>query len=212
MPRRRIHFGLIVRVCVLLLIGAVITVAAAWAPAVWWFSQSSDWIGTPRTPTEEQVRWWRSTISLPAYPTPTGAREPDAIAIGFDRVDLHADSARELVTASRWRSGLPMRSMMHYTWSISPGSAGALADTYESEKWNTKFALVRHRGPIVLPVVPRWIGFVVDTLFYAALAAAILAAWRWMIRRGRLKRGLCPVCKYPIGSSAVCSECGEELV
>ena len=60
---------------------------------------------------------------------------------------------------------------------------------------------------VILPWRPLWSGFLMNTIFYAAL---------WPIIRGlfvrrrflRLKRGLCPACAYPMGEAAVCTECG----
>ena len=62
-----------------------------------------------------------------------------------------------------------------------------------------------------LPLTPYWPGFAVNTLFFATILSLLgygsLVARR-VIRR---RRGQCPKCGYPIGESAVCSECGREL-
>ena len=61
------------------------------------------------------------------------------------------------------------------------------------------------------PTRPLWLGFAINTVFYAAilwLPAFGLGALR---RRRRIKRGLCPACAYPIGESSVCTECGRRL-
>ena len=50
-------------------------------------------------------------------------------------------------------------------------------------------------------------GFAVNTLFYAALLWLPFVLRRFI----RMKRGLCPACGYPMGESAVCSECGKAL-
>ena len=59
----------------------------------------------------------------------------------------------------------------------------------------------------VLPLRPFWPGFVVNTIFYAALLWLPFALRRFV----RLRRGLCPKCAYPIGESSVCTECGGAL-
>ena len=65
--------------------------------------------------------------------------------------------------------------------------------------------------PVALPLRPLWLGFAVNTLFYAPtlwlLACGLLA----MRRLVRVKRSLCPACGYPRAESAVCSECGKAL-
>ena len=66
-------------------------------------------------------------------------------------------------------------------------------------------------GHSAVPLRPTWPGIVVNTLFYAAALWLLIRgpfALRHLIRR---RRGLCPACGYPIGESAVCSECGKAL-
>jgi len=59
-----------------------------------------------------------------------------------------------------------------------------------------------------LPFLPIWPGFAINTIFYAAIVWIIFVAPFALRRFRRIKRGLCPACAYPIGSSAVCTECG----
>jgi hypothetical protein len=50
----------------------------------------------------------------------------------------------------------------------------------------------------------------INTVFYAAILWVLFAALgirRWR----RIRRGQCPACAYPVGSSDVCTECGAEL-
>ena len=58
-----------------------------------------------------------------------------------------------------------------------------------------------------MPLRPIWPGFAINTLFYAAIL------WLPFVLRRiiRIRRGLCPACAYPMGESAVCSECGKAL-
>ena len=66
----------------------------------------------------------------------------------------------------------------------------------------------------VIPLAPIWTGFAVDTLFYTAvwIVLLLLLVGPGIIRRTvRHIRSLCPACAYPIGESAVCSECGRAL-
>jgi hypothetical protein len=62
-----------------------------------------------------------------------------------------------------------------------------------------------------LPLRPVWPGFIFNTLFYAAICWVMLTASFTMRRRLRRQRGLCSACAYPVGSSAVCTECGHAL-
>lgn len=45
-----------------------------------------------------------------------------------------------------------------------------------------------------------------------ALVGAPISAWAVLVERRRRRRGSCPGCGYPIGVSAVCTECGREVV
>ena len=66
-----------------------------------------------------------------------------------------------------------------------------------------------------LPLQPIWLGFALDTVFYALLSSLL---W-WAFARGpsdflrfiRRKRGLCPACGYRVGDSPVCTECGKAV-
>jgi hypothetical protein len=63
----------------------------------------------------------------------------------------------------------------------------------------------------MLPYQPVWPGFAINTIFYAAILCGLFFA-PGMVKRGlRRRRGLCPACAYPIGSSPVCTECGSPL-
>ena len=63
----------------------------------------------------------------------------------------------------------------------------------------------------IVPLRPIWPGFAINTVFYAVglwgLFAAPFALRRWR----RIKRGLCPKCAYPVGTSDVCTECGARV-
>ncbi|MEE9128511.1 MAG: hypothetical protein V3T84_00710 [Phycisphaerales bacterium] len=65
--------------------------------------------------------------------------------------------------------------------------------------------------PRYLPYRPIWLGLIVNTLLYATVLIAIMSMWAVMRSKLRLRRGRCPNCKYPIGVSEVCTECGVEL-
>jgi hypothetical protein len=67
------------------------------------------------------------------------------------------------------------------------------------------------RGARVLPVQPIWPDFAINTLFYAAILWLLFAAPLKLRRWRRSRRGLCPACAYPVGSSSVCTECGRPI-
>ncbi len=66
-------------------------------------------------------------------------------------------------------------------------------------------------NPRVLPLRPLWPGFAVNTLFYAAILWVVICGPFALRRLIRMNRGRCVRCGYPLGESAVCSECGKTL-
>ncbi len=98
------------------------------------------------------------------------------------------------------QTGLPLRSVeYHLLTTVSP----------DFQRFEHTFVAAWQTGTFVepLPLRPIWPAFAVNTLFYAALLWSPFALRRII----RVKRGLCPACGYPMGESAVCSECGKAL-
>jgi hypothetical protein len=90
-------------------------------------------------------------------------------------------------------------------------TANSLTPTVESH-WSV---LVRDGFPgwgdwetQVLPLRPLWPGFLLNTLFYAAILGLFFFIPGRVRRTLRLRRGLCPVCAYPRGANDACTECG----
>ena len=67
------------------------------------------------------------------------------------------------------------------------------------------------RIPVVLPLRPIWPGFAINTVFYAVVLWLLFAGPLVLRRRRRIRRGLCPKCAYPVGTSDVCTECGARV-
>jgi len=62
-----------------------------------------------------------------------------------------------------------------------------------------------------LPYRPLWPGFVINTIFYAAILWLPFGGFRFARLRIRARRGQCPACAYPVGASDVCTECGKTV-
>ncbi len=56
-----------------------------------------------------------------------------------------------------------------------------------------------------------WPGFAVNTRFYAAVLWLLICGPFALRRFSRVRRGHCPACAYPMGETALCSECGKAL-
>jgi hypothetical protein len=66
-------------------------------------------------------------------------------------------------------------------------------------------------APWWLPTGILWRGFAANSVVYAVICWIIVATPFALRRRLRLRRGLCPHCAYPIGTSGVCTECGRPV-
>jgi hypothetical protein len=64
----------------------------------------------------------------------------------------------------------------------------------------------------VLPLRPIWPFFAINTIFYAAILWLLFFAPGSVRRMIRRRRGLCPACAYPVGTSPVCTECGKPVI
>lgn len=64
---------------------------------------------------------------------------------------------------------------------------------------------------VVLPLRVIPMGFAQNTAFYGAAFLLFATMIRSARAMSRTRRGLCPACAYPRGSSPVCTECGEAL-
>ncbi len=82
---------------------------------------------------------------------------------------------------------------------------------YTRDKGRLPRALLYETIPMVFPYRPVWAGLTANSSLYAAVIAAAAICAGALKRAARLRRGLCPACAYPRGSSPVCTECGEPL-
>ena len=65
--------------------------------------------------------------------------------------------------------------------------------------------------PRFLAYWPIWSHLAINTIFYAAMLGVVFFVPGMVKRRVRRRRGLCPACAYPVGTSPVCTECGASL-
>ena len=100
------------------------------------------------------------------------------------------------------RCGWPTRSMQHAVeWFGRPLSKAFRAIQLPSN-------LATDPSLKYVPLQPIWPGFAINTAFYAGVLWLLFAATFALRRWRRIKRGLCPKCAYPVGTSDVCTECG----
>ena len=186
---------IITRVCIFLLLGAIVNVAVAWGCALWTPRRFEDYRGYLDNSLIE-TRWSDIVVQFPPYQD-LHAHEKHFIGHSY----LHVGCLTTTGIAQnhqQWRSGWPGRSFIGEK--RIPGDDGGSWLRYNWTDFNHS-----------VPLRPLWPGFALNTVFYALLLWPLLAAPGIVRRRRRLKRGLCPACAYPIGTSPVCTECGKEL-
>jgi hypothetical protein len=94
-------------------------------------------------------------------------------------------------------------------------SAGAFELDWSQPSLLTIWRPVKHdplstKALAFLPLRPIWPGFVIDTLFYAAIWFGVFFGFASAKRAIRRKRGRCPMCGYDLRNALDkgCSECG----
>jgi hypothetical protein len=140
-----------------------------------------------------------------------------ATAVGWDIDHYYGDAAMgrspQLIVEVRvLRTGWPLPSWHgEHRWARYPDSENSdyvtalrVADPEPSAgEGGVEFNFVPFG---ILPV-----GFAVNTLIYTVALGSMLFLSRATRRWIRSRRGRCPRCAYPIGTSDTCTECGEAL-
>jgi hypothetical protein len=199
----------IFKLCLFLLLGAIINVAVAWGCAVWSGRFASVWIDSPESPAipgfVQRLHDSRNLdYSWVGWDARSGYR-----SFGFDiytirtggTIDHHLQTTALVV-------GWPQPCLWaSYTYYIDRVNGKGTEPFFEDR---TSGILLRGPGKHGwwIPGVPIWPDFAINTIFYAVIIGLPFGAFA-LRRRRRIKRGLCPACAYPVGQSAVCSECGK---
>jgi len=121
----------------------------------------------------------------------------------FDSTGLQSDYASQVFRADGW----PWLAMMGRAHVVSGPSSAAVWEFVNAYELDSP---ARSRGPRLLPRLPIWPGFLIDTLFYGAIWFAVFFGFASAKRAIRRKRGRCPRCGYDLRGnlSAGCPECG----
>jgi hypothetical protein len=211
-----------IRICVILLLGAIVNVAVAWGCAAWYpsalYASFDSWY-----PTRGSIDTWNS-MALPTWPDAAfvtelelgfGGEPPGWILLAYDQDPFPGTDfpiRPSLSMSVTWEDyGWPMSALRAIEWSESSGlgKLKVVKTAYVAVERPSDNRPVRW-----LPIRPIWPGFAINTLFYAGILWGgwlLFAAPLAVRRRRRIKRGLCPACAYPVGDSPVCTECGKQL-
>ncbi len=218
MKRRLLIIG------IFLLLGAVVNVAVAWGCAI--LAESPRPLS--RTDTDEP-QWPRN---VPAHwPPVRGALEGKSFGFHIhrsharrvDRDDKGSVALTEHYVIDVIRVGWPSVAFQWDSWLELEVSGGSKAtNRFDGHPPYTAWHIGLKPPDLLLPqpidqwrrlpIRPAtWLGLSANTFFYATLLWLLIPGPFVLRRLLRVRRGLCPKCAYPMGESAVCTECGKAL-
>ena len=194
-------------ILVLLALAAAINVLIAW-----WIHMHVEVLSdrlVVREPTPTEVEWWRQNKPARLPGTPVGYAEwrvrcRQAIIVCQNPYVEPSPPGTIDAFVDIGRCGWPFLSMENIIWNTRGMRSQELHGVWNVPVhwWFGPFA-----GQWV-PVRVAWVGFVVNTLFYACGLWLMLLTAKYSKRRLRRMRGRCPACAYPIGAGDRCTECG----
>jgi hypothetical protein len=183
----------LVLILLLLVAGAIVNIAVAWTCAL----RPDPSVGRVKSVSDLA---WPEGVSEAWQPPPTHYGEQ--VRFGRSRVTWMGMDNDGLRVLTRIGCGWPLVAMR-----CSRGSDGGPLFWVDAMEINAAGLSAAWAG---VPLRPVWPGFAVNTLFYAAILWLPFGAFA-LRRRRRIKRGLCPKCAYPVGTSDKCTECGATL-
>ena len=212
------------RLVISAIVGVLVTIAVAWGCAYW----IGDPIQAGAVPVigesrDGEMYWWIQREQVPgrmrfrSYFAPN-AVDPVATAIPAEDVappwfDPHDVLRRYPPRADAWAdvyaAGWP-RLCLYVQLVRSNTQAGQRAnwvgDGYRGG-WRVTSNMLLHEA---LPIAPAWKEFGINTGFYGSIVFFLLTLLHVLGRANRLRRGLCPDCRYNLRKNfaAGCPECG----
>jgi len=220
------------RPIVCLALGAVITVAVAWAVAVAHDEarvfraprlSAATWLGdlywsasVSSTPGHTRVASvWRFGIHDPTFVYPKLIATdvlPAWAVVNHEYIEaLVKSESRD--TGLAWSShelafGWPVRALAGRTI-IKLDGGHTDQGRVHSAIWIDSKPPRNSFAQRMLPLRPLWRGLLIDTLIYGSVLWCLLVLHGHIRRTVRRRRGRCPACGYPSSGAGVCSECGE---
>ena len=224
-------------VAVFLLAGAVVNVAVAWGcvalkpcttvhnTTMRWSSWTTRWPNETLTPEEVAAVWRR--FARPSLRSVLSASDYDGIRRHGFGLTSRCISNSFLHDMLGRVTGVNAGASTHFIWMVEAGwPARCFRRGWDVIPVQAAPRVVALDGPLLLvpqsagvasrtgdalQYRPLWPGFAINTLFYATTLWLLIGGPFALRRFVRMKRGLCPKCAYPMGESAVCSECGKAL-
>jgi hypothetical protein len=173
--------------------GAIVNIAVAWTAINLW----RVWLYTGTPPPVTPMSHGDSALILSRYADPSWSEVSVRGSISnypaFEAVIVHSTPVNPNWEFYRGRSGFPLY---------------ALAGQVDFTPARTQAIGWMQIGSLEFHFCPLWLGFVINTIVYAAILWLLFVTPRKVRQSIRRRRGLCPTCAYPIGTSKVCTECG----
>src|SRR5262245_17895036 len=196
-----------VKLVVFLLAGAIVNVGVAWGcvlgvPPI--FRHIDGMLGQREISDQEALAAVAAALGKDRCIDPETVYATRYSRVGWERQDFAGGQPEEPEDLSILAAGWPCYSVRGHWY-------GNLRE--EKHVGAIRVPRVLTPSPFVdfVPFHPIWPGFAINTVFYAAIVWLVFATPIRFRRWRRIKRGLCARCGYPVGSSALCSECGEKI-
>jgi hypothetical protein len=195
-----------------LIIGAALNLIVAWG-LVW-----AKPFPAGSSPSTAKV----TTAPVDALAIPSDVPRPDKLFSGIDFAETYwqmiwdepgpdgkdAWPPRRSIVAHLTRSGWPVRSLQHVEiYDVRNNRTTTPIPPRNLATWRSGIDIGANRYPLF----PVWPGFLINTLFYAAITGAFLWSITALRTRARTRAGLCPTCAYDrrgLSESTPCPECG----
>ncbi len=134
----------------------------------------------------------------------------------------------DVYSITEWQVGWPFRCMRsNLAWPAGSTRILGIPVDLSWKHWfdlqKQEFGYLHEDGRVRrTPLIPMPLGLLGNAIFYAAVLSvsraiafvlvSLIASLSDRISRAwRIPKGLCPRCRYPRGTSPVCTECGEKL-
>mgnify|MGYP001564463158 CR=1 FL=1 len=215
--------------CFLFLSGGLVTsYGVAWG-ATYCLDESSVYRSDPTEERASSAQWpipmRESWLRL------NGVREHSEIApicwtqrpsLGIEIRDFNARLPQFHRSLTELRAGWPARSSRCFTqhieffvgewpWCSTHDSNPWISGVHLLDKTRSYSSTLSLPVPIYFPLRPIWTGLLINSAFYGTMLWALTHGVCSFVGKRRLWSRLCLNCKYPIGISAVCTECGEPV-
>jgi hypothetical protein len=191
-----------VSVILVLVLGAIVNVAVAWALRLWPPTPPPE---IKRPPTEAEIRRWVESGPPGERSPPDRCLEvPRTGAPSFLFMERRRSQGADFTVGMRDQNGWPFVALESAKWNLPDAP---------HRQWNHAWTLPRAwqtQGAEVLPLRPLWPGFAGNTLAYGAVLAVVVFIPAKLRRTLRRRRGRCVKCNYDLRGlpDGPCPECG----